>query len=148
MITFSVTASQSLIGKTDEVKAKYEETSLVDTANGQPNEDKAREALGYKEEGNAGFALSVFNLMNAILGSGILGLSYAMAQLGFAGFLYVTNYTFDKCLIRFFSIMCLSVAFLAYYAIHLLLQLCEKTGVKSYERLGYRAFGKKGKVSI
>lgn len=126
-----VTASQSLIGKNDEVKAKYEETSLVDTANGQPNEDKAREALGYKEEGNAGFALSVFNLMNAILGSGILGLSYAMAQLGFAGFF----------------IMCLSVAFLAYYAIHLLLQLCEKTGVKSYERLGYRAFGKKGKFA-
>jgi len=40
----------------------------VDTANGQPNENKAREALGYKEEGNAGFMLSVFNLMNAILG--------------------------------------------------------------------------------
>ena len=49
--------------------------------------EKAREALGYKEEGNAGFALSVFNLMNAILGSGILGLSYAMAQLGILGFL-------------------------------------------------------------
>jgi len=85
----SVTASQSLLGKETEVKVKYEETSLVDTANGQPNEDKAREALGYKEEGNAGFALSVFNLMNAILGSGILGLSYAMAQLGYIGFLYV-----------------------------------------------------------
>ena len=83
----SVTASQSLLGKETEVKVKYEETELVDTANGQPNEDKAREALGYKEEGNAGFALSVFNLMNAILGSGILGLSYAMAQLGYFGFL-------------------------------------------------------------
>jgi len=45
-----------------------------------------------------------------------------------------------------FRIMCITVAALAYYAIHLLLELCEKTGVKSYERLGYRAFGKKGKV--
>lgn len=87
-IIFSVTQSQALIGQPqDEVKVKYEETELVDTANGVANEDKAREALGYKEEGNAGFALSVFNLMNAILGSGILGLSYAMAQLGYAGFL-------------------------------------------------------------
>ena len=64
-----------------------ENVELVDTANGQVNAEKAREALGYKEEGNAGFALSVFNLMNAILGSGILGLSYAMAQLGILGFL-------------------------------------------------------------
>lgn len=128
-----VTASQALIGqeKADEAKVKYEETSLVDTANGEPNEDKAREALGYKEEGNAGFALSVFNLMNAILGSGILGLSYAMAQLGYMGFF----------------IICLTVAILAYYAIHILLQLCAKTGVKSYERLGYRAFGTKGKFA-
>ncbi len=34
-----------------------------------------------------GFFISVFNLMNAILGSGILGLSYAMAQLGAVLFL-------------------------------------------------------------
>jgi hypothetical protein len=76
----------------DEVKQVNEKLtdSLVDTADGVPNSDKAREAVapvGYAEEGNAGFAISVFNLMNAILGSGILGLSYAMAQLGYAGFL-------------------------------------------------------------
>lgn len=96
---FRLTQSQCLVEKPEKA-VTYEESSLVDTANGQPNEDKAREALGYKEEGNAGFMLSVFNLMNAILGlaskrtiiktslgSGILGLSYAMAQLGFVGFL-------------------------------------------------------------
>lgn len=124
-----LTQSQCLVEKPEKA-VTYEESSLVDTANGQPNEDKAREALGYKEEGNAGFLLSVFNLMNAILGSGILGLSYAMAQLGFAGFF----------------IICLAVAVLAYFAIHLLLKLCAKTGVKSYERLGYRAFGTPGKL--
>lgn len=32
------------------------------------------------------FAFSVFNLMNAIMGSGILGLSYAMANTGIMGF--------------------------------------------------------------
>ena len=64
---FRLTQSQCLVEKPEKA-VTYEESSLVDTANGQPNEDKAREALGYKEEGNAGFLLSVFNLMNAILG--------------------------------------------------------------------------------
>ena len=39
------------------------------------------------------------------------------------------------------------VAILALYAIHLLLDLCDQTGVKSYEKLGYIAFGKPGRVS-
>jgi len=75
--------------------------------------------------------LSVFNLMNAILGSGILGLSYAMAQLGIVGFF----------------IICSAVALLAFFAIHLLLKLCAQTGVKSYERLGFRAYGTAGKFA-
>ena len=64
-----------------------------------------------KVDGNAGFALSVFNLMNAILGSGILGLSYAMAQLG----------------IVLFVVICGGVAGLALYAITLLLEMCKIT---------------------
>lgn len=64
-----------------------------------------------KVDGNAGFFLSVFNLMNAILGSGILGLSYAMAQLG----------------IILFTIICGGVAGLALYAITLLLEMCKIT---------------------
>ena len=66
----------------------------------------------FKGTGNAGFALSVFNLMNAILGSGILGLSYAMAQLG----------------IVLFTLICGGVAALALYAIILLLRMCKITG--------------------
>lgn len=76
-----------------------------------------------------GFAISVFNLMNAILGSGILGLSYAMSQLG--AILFFVLLTF--------------VAFLCLYAIHLLLILCEQTGVKAYEKLGQKALGNGGK---
>jgi len=34
----------------------------------------------------ASFASSVFNLMNAIMGSGILGLAYVMANTGILGF--------------------------------------------------------------
>ena len=52
--------------------------------------------------------------MNAILGSGILGLSYAMAQLG----------------ILCFFIICGGVAALAFYAIVLMLNMCKKTGAK------------------
>ena len=68
--------------------------------------------ISLKGTGNAGFALSVFNLMNAILGSGILGLSYAMAQLG----------------IVLFTLICGGVAALALYAIILLLRMCKITG--------------------
>ena len=67
-----------------------------------------------EKKGKAGFFLSVFNLMNAILGSGILGLSYAMAQLG----------------VVMFCIICSGVALLAFYAIVLMLNMCKKTGAK------------------
>jgi hypothetical protein len=67
-----------------------------------------------EDEGTAGFALSVFNLMNAILGSGILGLAYAMTQLG----------------IGMFFLICGTVAALAFYAIILMLNMCKKTGAK------------------
>lgn len=40
---------------------------------------------GSSQRGSS-FGLSVFNLMNAIMGSGILGLSYAMAGTGVLGF--------------------------------------------------------------
>jgi len=56
----------------------------------QPLTDSQRKFSVYHQEphiGTASFAISVFNLMNAILGSGILGLAYAMAQLGVVLFL-------------------------------------------------------------
>ncbi|XP_076841700.1 putative sodium-coupled neutral amino acid transporter 6 isoform X2 [Brachyhypopomus gauderio] len=80
----------------------------------------------------ASFTSSVFNLMNAIMGSGILGLAYAMANTGIVGF----------------SILLVLVSSLAAYSIHLLLTLCDQTGLTSYEGLGERAFNKTGKVVV
>ncbi|KAM9294245.1 LOW QUALITY PROTEIN: solute carrier family 38 member 6 [Gastrophryne carolinensis] len=80
----------------------------------------------------ASFGFSVFNLMNAIMGSGILGLSFAMANTGIIGF----------------SILLLIVALLAAYSIHLLLRLCIQTAVTSYEDLGLLAFGSPGKIIV
>ncbi|XP_019373920.1 PREDICTED: probable sodium-coupled neutral amino acid transporter 6 [Gavialis gangeticus] len=78
------------------------------------------------------FGFAVFNLMNAIMGSGILGLSYAMANTGIMGF----------------SILLLIVASLAAYSVFLLLNMCIQTAVTSYEDLGLFAFGSPGKVVV
>uniref|UniRef100_A0A8B9GAQ2 Solute carrier family 38 member 6 n=1 Tax=Amazona collaria TaxID=241587 RepID=A0A8B9GAQ2_9PSIT len=78
------------------------------------------------------FGFSVFNLMNAVIGSGILGLSYAMANTGIVGF----------------SILLLIVAGLASYSVFLLLSMCTQTAVSSYEDLGLFAFGSPGKVLV
>lgn len=78
----------------------------------------------------ASFASSVFNLMNAIMGSGILGLAYAMANTGIIAF----------------CILLIIVASLAAYSIHLLLKLCDQTGINSYEDIGEKALQKPGKV--
>ncbi|KAF7662636.1 hypothetical protein LDENG_00231130 [Lucifuga dentata] len=80
----------------------------------------------------ASFSSCVFNLMNAIMGSGILGLAYVMASTGIIGF----------------SILLVLVASLAAYSIHLLLKLCDQTGINSYEELGGRALQKPGKVLV
>ncbi|XP_002735199.1 putative sodium-coupled neutral amino acid transporter 6 [Saccoglossus kowalevskii] len=77
----------------------------------------------------ASFGLSVFNLMNAVLGSGILGLSYAMSESG----------------IVLFSILLVTVAMVAAYSLHLLLKMCAVTQVKSYEDIGQIALKRTGK---
>ncbi|XP_077990690.1 putative sodium-coupled neutral amino acid transporter 6 [Glandiceps talaboti] len=76
------------------------------------------------------FGISVFNLMNAVLGSGILGLSYAMSGSG----------------IILFSILLVIVALLATYSLHLLLKSCDLANVKAYEDIGSRALGLTGKL--
>nr|CAB3266258.1 probable sodium-coupled neutral amino acid transporter 6 [Phallusia mammillata] len=78
----------------------------------------------------ASIPLCIFNLMNAILGSGILGLANAVANLGIA----------------LFTIMLVAVAGLAFNSIRLLLAMCDYTGESSYEALGKAAFGFSGKV--
>lgn len=82
-------------------------------------------------EGKTSFGMSVFNLGNAIMGSGILGLAYAMANTG----------------IVLFLILLTAVAGLSCYSIHLLLKCSGIVGIRAYEQLGYRAFGTPGKMA-
>ncbi|XP_036165103.1 probable sodium-coupled neutral amino acid transporter 6 isoform X3 [Myotis myotis] len=70
--------------------------------------------------------------MNAIMGSGILGLAFVMAHTGILGF----------------SFLLLIVALLASFSVHLLLSMCIQTAVTSYEDLGLFAFGLCGKVVV
>ncbi|XP_006758917.1 PREDICTED: sodium-coupled neutral amino acid transporter 5 [Myotis davidii] len=81
-------------------------------------------------EGKTSFGMSVFNLSNAIMGSGILGLAYAMAHTG----------------VIFFLILLLCIALLSSYSIHLLLTCAGVVGIRAYEQLGQRALGPVGKV--
>uniref|UniRef100_A0A672KE55 Sodium-coupled neutral amino acid transporter 4-like n=1 Tax=Sinocyclocheilus grahami TaxID=75366 RepID=A0A672KE55_SINGR len=88
----------------------------------------------YDEEyhpGHTSFGMSVFNLSNAIMGSGILGLSFAMANTG----------------IILFVILLLGVAILSLYSVHLLLMTAKEGGSLIYEKLGERAFGWPGKMA-
>uniref|UniRef100_A0A3B5MLL3 Amino acid transporter transmembrane domain-containing protein n=1 Tax=Xiphophorus couchianus TaxID=32473 RepID=A0A3B5MLL3_9TELE len=89
----------------------------------------------YEEEeyhpGHASFGMSVFNLSNAIMGSGILGLSYAMANTG----------------IVLFTILLVAVAILSLYSVHLLLMTAKEGGSLIYETLGHKAFGWPGKMA-
>ncbi|XP_048347182.1 sodium-coupled neutral amino acid transporter 3 [Sphaerodactylus townsendi] len=82
-------------------------------------------------EGKTSFGMSVFNLSNAIMGSGILGLAYAMANTGILLFLFLLT----------------AVALLSSYSIHLLLKSSGIVGIRAYEQLGFRAFGTPGKLA-
>uniref|UniRef100_A0A3B3RCS4 Solute carrier family 38 member 4 n=1 Tax=Paramormyrops kingsleyae TaxID=1676925 RepID=A0A3B3RCS4_9TELE len=84
-----------------------------------------------REPGHISFGMSVFNLSNAIMGSGILGLSYAMANTG----------------IVLFLVLLLAVAVLSLYSVHLLLVTAKEGGSLIYEKLGERAFGWPGKIA-
>ncbi|XP_040091502.1 sodium-coupled neutral amino acid transporter 5-like, partial [Oryx dammah] len=83
-------------------------------------------------EGKTSFGMSVFNLSNAIMGSGILGLAYAMAHTG----------------ILLFLALLLCIALLSSYSIHLLLTCAGVVGIRAYEQLGQRALGPAGKVVV
>lgn len=81
-------------------------------------------------EGKTSFGMSIFNLSNAIMGSGILGLAFAMSNTG----------------IILFLILLFFIAILSAYSIHLLLRSAGVVGIRAYEQLGNRAFGHPGKM--
>uniref|UniRef100_V9KTZ4 Solute carrier family 38, member 5 n=1 Tax=Callorhinchus milii TaxID=7868 RepID=V9KTZ4_CALMI len=82
-------------------------------------------------EGKTSMGMSVFNLSNAIMGSGILGLSYAMSNTG----------------IVLFTVLLIFIAILSAYSIHLLLKSAGVVGIRAYEQLGHKAFGQPGKIA-
>ncbi|KAG5267362.1 hypothetical protein AALO_G00220870 [Alosa alosa] len=92
--------------------------------------DKKKYVTDY-DPGSASFGMSVFNLGNAIMGSGILGLSYAMANTGIA----------------LFVILLVAVCIFSLYSVHLLLKTANEGGSMVYEQLGYKAFGMPGKLA-
>ncbi|TRY68175.1 hypothetical protein DNTS_016562 [Danionella cerebrum] len=99
--------------------------------NGMMKKKKYEEYHEEYHPGHASFGMSVFNLSNAIMGSGILGLSFAMANTG----------------IVLFVILLLGVAILSLYSVHLLLVTAKEGGSLIYEKLGERAFGWPGKMA-
>ncbi|XP_040889966.1 sodium-coupled neutral amino acid transporter 3 isoform X2 [Toxotes jaculatrix] len=119
------------------MKTLLEEDQFDDPDGGLENEEFLPNADGKKPirfkdfEGKTSFGMSVFNLGNAIMGSGILGLAYAMANTGILLFLFLLT----------------AVAALSSYSIHLLLKSSGIVGIRAYEQLGYRAFGIPGKMA-
>uniref|UniRef100_A0A9J8C8S0 Solute carrier family 38 member 5a n=2 Tax=Cyprinus carpio TaxID=7962 RepID=A0A9J8C8S0_CYPCA len=96
-----------------------------------PNRSNGRTETQFTDcNGKTSFGMSILNLSNAIIGSGILGLAYAMANTG----------------IIFFVILLILIAVLSAYSIHLLLESAGVVGIRAYEQLGYHAFGQPGKI--
>nr|XP_009477982.1 PREDICTED: sodium-coupled neutral amino acid transporter 1 [Pelecanus crispus] len=82
--------------------------------------------------GTTSLGMSVFNLSNAIMGSGILGLAFALANTG----------------ILLFLLLLVSVTLLSIYSIYLLLVCSKETGCMVYEKLGEHVFGSPGKMLV
>ncbi|XP_063165449.1 sodium-coupled neutral amino acid symporter 1 [Candoia aspera] len=82
--------------------------------------------------GTTSLGMSVFNLSNAIMGSGILGLAFALANTG----------------IVLFTLLLISVTLLSIYSINLLLTCAKETGCMVYEKLGEQVFGTPGKMIV
>ncbi|KAM4588061.1 sodium-coupled neutral amino acid transporter 3 isoform 2-T4 [Odontesthes bonariensis] len=119
------------------MKSMLDEEQFDDPEGGQESEEFLPSVDGKKPirftdfEGKTSFGMSIFNLGNAIMGSGILGLAYAMANTGILLFLFLLT----------------TVAALSCYSIHLLLKSSGIVGIRAYEQLGYRAFGTPGKMA-
>uniref|UniRef100_A0A8C9V6U8 Solute carrier family 38 member 3a n=1 Tax=Scleropages formosus TaxID=113540 RepID=A0A8C9V6U8_SCLFO len=107
------------------------EGNLAESQGFLPNAEDMKTTQFTDFEGKTSFGMSVFNLGNAIMGSGILGLAYAMANTGIVLFLFLLT----------------AVAGLSSYSIHLLLKSSGIVGIRAYEQLGFRAFGIPGKMA-
>ncbi|XP_051824282.1 sodium-coupled neutral amino acid transporter 5 isoform X1 [Antechinus flavipes] len=109
------------------------EQSQAELAGFLPRPPLGKQAVQFSDfEGKTSLGMSMFNLSNAIMGSGILGLAYAMANTG----------------VLLFLVLLLCMALLSAYSIHLLLTCAGFVGIRAYEELGRRAFGISGNVAV
>nr|KAF6375334.1 solute carrier family 38 member 1 [Pipistrellus kuhlii] len=109
--------------------------------------------------GTTSLGMSVFNLSNAIMGSGILGLAFALANTGILLFLGDCRFTSTSSrgsaaragaphMISSYRVLLSSVTLLSIYSINLLLICSKETGCMVYEKLGEQVFGTTGKFVI
>ncbi|XP_068950272.1 sodium-coupled neutral amino acid symporter 1 [Petaurus breviceps papuanus] len=96
--------------------------------NKETQEERDKEQI----QGTSSLSMSVFNLSNSIVGSGILGLSYALANTGIVLFLFLF----------------IVITGVTKYSINLLLRCSEKTGCLNFENMGEKVYGTKGKYVI
>uniref|UniRef100_A0A3B5M6A7 Solute carrier family 38 member 5a n=1 Tax=Xiphophorus couchianus TaxID=32473 RepID=A0A3B5M6A7_9TELE len=118
------------VSKTHSTRTSPTTASKIKMELQKMNGHKTFSCLLFQFEGKTSFGMSIFNLSNAIMGSGILGLAYAMSNTG----------------IILFIILLLFIALLSAYSIHLLLKCAGVVGIRAYEQLGNRAFGPPGKM--
>ncbi|KAK2525137.1 Slc38a1 [Columba livia] len=82
--------------------------------------------------GTTSMGMSIFNLSNAIMGSGILGLAFALANTG----------------IILFLLLLIAVMVLSIYSIHLMLVCSKEIGTMVYEKIGEQLFGAPGRAIV
>uniref|UniRef100_A0A671RGA1 Sodium-coupled neutral amino acid transporter 3-like n=1 Tax=Sinocyclocheilus anshuiensis TaxID=1608454 RepID=A0A671RGA1_9TELE len=110
------------------------EANLAESSEFLSNADDKKTPHFTDFEGKTSFGMSVFNLGNAIMGSGILGLAYAMANTGIVLFifplfvflfLFVLLFLFLALLLLFLTLLLLFLflALLLLFLLHLLLFL-------------------------
>lgn len=117
---------------TEEERYEENEGNSAECDEFLPHSDTEKKPTRFTDfDGKTSFGMSVFNLSNAIMGSGILGLAFAMANTGIVLFLFLLT----------------AVALLSSYSIHLLLKASGVVGIRAYEQLGLRAFGTTGKLA-
>ena len=97
------------------------------------NEPSAREC-------RKNYFFAIFNLMNAIVGAGMLSLSFAVKVREKSD---LSTY-FKSLGLLVYGIMLIVVGIVAFYSIVLLLRMCDITGHRSYEEIAHAAFGKSG----
>jgi len=90
--------------------------------------DESGNAESSNEGGTSGVAGASFNLANGIVGSGIVGLPFAVQESGF--------------ILGMLSLF--TVAYFTDYTVRVLVETGRAVGVTSYEKLCERAFGAKG----